>query len=254
MRVHDARAAGRGRAASTPRETASPCVDEARPQLRWRESGATDSIRLATPLTMGAREAGAATPVTEYAGGPVPGSSARDQPAARHARPPAPRRRRSSRRSSSSCGCRRWSSRRPRSPTGTTTGSAVRIAVRRCRRRRRWRGGRSATGSCASSASPRRARLAVAAQAQVDHLRRERVGGHAGHVRPAAQAIASKMSEKSPPHLPSTRSGRRRAPQSMPATGVPVVGSRRSRRPPTCRASSSLEVAAVELPAVESPA
>ncbi len=46
--------------------------------------------------------------------------------------------------------------------------------------------------------------------------------GTPGTASPAAQAMPSMMSESSPPHLPSTRTGRTFAAQSIPATPMPL--------------------------------
>ena len=46
--------------------------------------------------------------------------------------------------------------------------------------------------------------------------------GTPGTGKPAAHAIASNTSENSPPHLPSARTGRMRAPQSTPASAKPL--------------------------------
>ena len=47
--------------------------------------------------------------------------------------------------------------------------------------------------------------------------------GTPGTLSPAAHATASMMSESSPPHLPSARTGRILAPQSIPASHWPLL-------------------------------
>src|SRR5262245_43883383 len=63
---------------------------------------------------------------------------------------------------------------------------------------------------------------ALAAEAQVDHMRRGRIRRQPGTESPAAHAMPSMMSESNPPHLPRTRTGSTRAAQSMPDVHCPL--------------------------------